>query len=100
VILPLVRLQNTPKDTLYDWLEIMFELCAGKPFAYYSLYVPSPKVHRLAWRHKVQVVHFPLQRLPSRLLERHRSFRFFALTRKQWEEFYRRRSVSVATWSG
>jgi hypothetical protein len=100
VILPLVRLQKTSKNTLYDWLEVMFEFCAGKPFAYYSLYVPSPEVHRLAWRHKVQVVHFPLQRLPNRLLERHKTFRFCALTRRQWEEFERRRSASVATWSG
>ena len=100
VILPLVKLQKTSKDTLYDWLEVMFKFSAGKPFAYYSLYVPSPEVHRLAWRHKVQVVHFPLQRLPNRLLERHKSFRFCALTRRQWEEFKRRRSASVATWSG
>ena len=100
MILPLVDLQNTPKDTLYEWLEIMFEFCAGKPFAYYSRYVPSPKVHRLAWRHKVQVVHFPLQRLPIRLLKRHETFRFFRLTRNQWEELQRRRSASTATWSG
>lgn len=100
VIRPLIGLKNTPKDNLYEWLEIMFEFCAGKPFAYYSMYVPSPMVHRLAWRHKVNVVHFPLQHLPSKLLKRHKTFRFFSLTRKQWEEFQRRRSASAATWSG
>jgi hypothetical protein len=91
-------LKNTPKDNLYEWLEIMFEFCAGKPFAYYSTYVQSPRVHSLAWRHKVNVVHFPLQRSPIRLLERHKSFRFLALTRNQWEEFQRRRSASAAIW--
>lgn len=102
VIEPLVELKKSRKgkDNLYEWLGIMFEFCAGKPFAYYSKYVPSPKIHRLAWRHKVHVVHFPLQRLPSKLLEQHKTFRFFALTRKQWEEFQRRRSASAATWSG
>jgi hypothetical protein len=93
-------LKTARNSTLYEWLEIMFEFCAGKPFAYYSMYVPSPEIHRLAWRHKVRVVHFPLQQLSIRLLERHRSFRFFQLTLKQWEEFERRRSASTATWSG
>ena len=102
VIRPLVDLDasRNKKTNLYEWLQVMFEFCAGKPFAYYSMYVPSPKVHRLAWRHKVHVVHFPLQRLSTRLVERHKSFRFFALTRSQWEEFQRRRSASAATWSG
>ena len=100
VIRPLVDSQKTRKDNLYGWLEIMFEFCAGKPFAYYSRYVPSPKVHRLAWQHKVQIVHFPLQHLPIKLLKRHEAFRFFRLTRNQWEELQRRRSDSTATWSG
>ncbi len=99
VILPLVNIQKTEKDNLYGWLDIMFEFCAGKRFAYYSRYVPSPEIHRIAWRHKVQVVHFPLQRLPARLLKRHRTFRFFAFTRKQWEEFQRRVAANTATWS-
>ena len=76
-------MQNTPKDTLYDWLAIMFKFCWATPFAYHSLYVPSPKIHRLAWQHKVKVI--PLQRLPSRLLMRHETFQFFNLTRNQWE---------------
>lgn len=100
VIRPLVDMQKTKKDNLYGWLDIMFEFCAGKTFAYYSQYVPSPEIHRIAWKHRVQVVHFPLQRLPAKLLNRHRSFRFFAFTREQWEEFQRRRAAATATWSG
>jgi hypothetical protein len=102
VIRPLVDLDvsRNKKSNLYEWLEIMFRFCAGKPFAYYSRYIPSPKVHHLAWQHKVHVVHFPLQRVPMRLLQRHKTFRFLGLTRKQWEEFQHRRSASAATWSG
>jgi hypothetical protein len=102
VITPLVDLDGTKKSksNLYEWLEIMFEFCAGKPFAYYSTYVPGPKIHHAAWRHKVQVVHFPLQRLPAGLISRHKDFRWFALTHEQWEEFQRRRSASAATWPG
>ena len=100
VILPLISLQKSREDTLYAWLDVMFKFCAGKPFAYYSRYVPSPEIHRLAWRHKVRVVHFPLRRLPARLLERHKTFRFLSLTRQQWEEFQRRRSDNSGTWSG
>lgn len=99
VILPLVNMKNTGNDNLYGWLEVMFSYCAGKPFAYYSRYVPSPEVHRIAWKHHVRVVHFPLQRLPARLLKRHQAFRFFAFTRAQWEEFERRRSATRGTWS-
>jgi hypothetical protein len=100
VISPLVDLQTYQKedDNLYSWLEIMFRFCAGKPFAYYSRYVPSPRVHRVAWRHKVEVVHFPLQRIPNRLLKRNQTFRFMSLTRAQWEELQRRRSDAVGTW--
>jgi hypothetical protein len=100
VILPLVNLKGSSKDHLYEWLEIMFHFCAGKPFAYYSVYVPSPQIHRIAWKHKVQIVHFPLNHLPSTLLNRNGSFRFLSLTRRQWKEFDRRRSARTATWSG
>lgn len=99
VTMPLVHLKRTPEHNLYEWLDIMFRFCARKPFAYYSTYVPSPEIHSIAWKHKVQVVHFPLHRLPFRLLERNRSFRFLALTREQWTEFNRRRSARTATWS-
>jgi hypothetical protein len=102
VIYPLVELQShqMENDNLYSWLEIMFRFCAGKPFAYYSRYAPSPRVHRVAWRHKVEVVHFPLQRIPNRLLKRNQAFRFMSLTRAQWEELHRRRSDAAGTWGG
>ena len=100
VIRPLIDLKGTKKDNLHGWLDIMFKFCAGKPFAYYSRYVPSPEIHRIAWRHKVQILHFPLQRLSAKMLNRHNTFRFFGFTREQWEEFQRRRAASTATWSG
>jgi hypothetical protein len=102
VIRPLVDLDvlRNKKSNLYEWLAIMFEFCAGKPFAYYSRYIPGPEIHRVAWQHKVHVVHFPLQRLPARQLDHHKTFRWFALTREQWEEFQRRRSASAAMWPG
>lgn len=100
VIQPLIDIRGTKNDNLYGWLNIMFAFCSGKPFAYYSRYVPSPKIHRIAWQHKVQLIHFPLQRLPAELLNRHKTFRFFGFTREQWEEFQRRRAARTGTWSG
>ncbi len=98
VILPLVRIPKT-RDNLYEWLEIMFKFCAGKSFAYYSRYVPSPKIHRIGWLHDVKVVHFPLQRIPERLRRRNQAFRFMWLTPAQWEELQRRRANAAGTWS-
>jgi hypothetical protein len=97
--MPLVDRQETADDNLYGWLDVMFAFCTGKPFAYYSRYVPSPQVYRIAWRYKVQLVHFPLRLLPSRLLARNKSFRFMCLTRNQAEEFERRRTEAAGMWS-
>ena len=36
VIMPLVDLQEGPRDNVYGWLELVFQFCEGKPFAYYS----------------------------------------------------------------
>ncbi len=99
VIKHLVDIQKSNHDNLYGWLDIMFHFCKGKPFAYYSRYIPSPKIHRIAWKHDVQVIHFPLQRIPLKLLDRHKQFRFFAFTSKQWQEFERRRSTTGGKWS-
>lgn len=85
VILPLVERVGGPFDTLYDWLAVMFAFCAGKPFAYYSRYAPSPKIHRLAARHGVTVAHFPLRTIPETLCARNRMFRYMALAPSQWE---------------
>ncbi len=99
VILSLLALKGPAEDNLHGWLDVMFTFCSGKPFAYYSRYVPSPRIHHLAWRHKVELRHFPLRLLPSRLLDRNRTFRFMNLTREQWEEFERRRAEAQGTWS-
>lgn len=99
VIKPIVDLGDTTQDHLYEWLDIMFQFCAGKPFAYFSMYVPGPEIHRIAWRHRVQVVHIPLHRLPPKMLDRARAFRFLELNRQQWDEFQRRRSARTTTWS-
>jgi hypothetical protein len=99
VIWPLVDLQRTTKDNLYSWLEVVMAFCSGKPFAYYSRYVPSPRIHAIASRHRVTLRHFPLRLLPTRLVDRNRTFRFMSLTREQWEEFERRCSDSRGTWA-
>lgn len=87
VILPLVRKRGSD---LYAWLEVMFAFCAGKPFAWFSHYVPSARAHRLAAGYGVRIVHYPLRRIPRTLLERNRSFRFMNLTFEQWDEVKRR----------
>lgn len=86
VILPLVQQRG---GDLYDWLEVMFAFCANKPFAYFSRYTPSARVHRVAAAYGVRVLHVPLQSVPAQLVERNRSFRFLALTRAQWEALRR-----------
>ena len=85
VILPLLPQVGGLCDTVYTWLDIMFAFCAGKPFAYFSRYVPSPRIHTLAARHGVTVVHIPLQSIPEALRDRNRVFRYIALSRSQWE---------------
>jgi hypothetical protein len=98
VIRPLVDIQRTPKDTVYGWLEIMFQYCQGKPFVYYSRYVPSPRIYALASRHNVKLVHAPLHQIPARLLRKHQTFRFLELTPEQWEEIRKRRSLRTDVW--
>lgn len=85
VIRPLVDLPPA-ESNLYSWLRIMFAFCRRKPFAYYSTYVPGPRVHSLAREFGVRVVHVPLRRIPKPMIEAHRSFRFMSLTRRQWHE--------------
>jgi hypothetical protein len=86
VILPLVYLVKKKDDNLYGWLDIMFRFCQRKTVAYYSAYVPSSRVTRIARKHHVRLVHIPLSRIPKPLLARNRTFRFMNLTRTQWEE--------------
>jgi hypothetical protein len=91
VIKPLVdmHVKRTPSDNLYGWLEVMFEFCAGKPFAYLSRYVPSPRIFSIAAKYDVKVMHLPLRTIPSGLLRRHQDFRLMEMSPAQFRELIR-----------
>jgi len=61
----------------------MFAFCRGKPFVYYSRYVPSARICQIATQYRVRLLHRPLRLIPSALLRRHRTFQFVAVTRQQ-----------------
>ena len=85
VIEPLLALQNPLEDDdVYDWLEVVFRFCEGKPFVYYSHYVPSARIHALARAHKVRLRWCPLSRLSATLLARHRFWHLLWLSDSQW----------------
>ena len=85
VIEPLLAIQGRPgRDHVYGWLEAMFRFCAGKPFAYYSRYRPSPRIHALARKHRVTLLWQPLGLVPAALLKRNRTFRQLWLSASQW----------------
>jgi hypothetical protein len=92
VIVPLVELAADPaqQDNLENWLRVFFAFTRGKPVAYFSRYVPGPKIHAVARQHGVRVVHVPLDRIPAELRERNRTFRLLSLTDEQWEVLRRR----------
>jgi hypothetical protein len=83
VIEPLLDLQSVRED-VYDWLEVMFTFCEGKPFVYYSQYVPSARIYALARSHKVRLRWCPLGRLSATLLARHRFWHQLWLSDSQW----------------
>ena len=83
VIEPLLDLQNGRED-VYDWLKLIFTFCEGKPFVYYSQYVPSARIHALARSHKVRLRWCPLGRLSPTLLARHRVWHQLWLSDSQW----------------
>ncbi len=83
VIEPLLDLQTVRED-VYDWLEVMFAFCEGKPFVYYSQYVPSARIYALARSHKVRLRWCPLGRLSATLLARHRFWHQLWLSDSQW----------------
>jgi hypothetical protein len=94
------KLVDWPRDRdLYAWLDVMFEFCRGKPFGYFSRYRPSTRIEQIAAKHRVRLVYVPLGRLPAALLERNRSFRFFHMTRKQWEALVRRVAETRGAWA-
>jgi hypothetical protein len=98
VILPLVHIQNTENDTIYQWLEIMFSFCSGKPFAYYSRYVPSPRIQNIAWKHAVRIIHVPLNRVPERMLHQNMTFPYYNVSLKQWKEYQLMRCAAAGPW--
>lgn len=83
VIMPLVDLENG-RDDVYAWLELVFQFCEGKPFVYYSQYMPSARVHALARSHKVRLRWCPLGRLSRTLVERHRFWHQLWVSDSQW----------------
>ena len=84
VISPLVDLERRPRDNVYGWLELVFQFCEGKPFAYYSQYVPSARIYALARAHKVRLQWCPLGQLSAALLARHRFWHQLWLSDSQW----------------
>ncbi len=91
VIKELVDLKETPEDNnIYAWLEVMFKFCRNKPFAYYSLYEPSPRILSIGSKFGVRVIHVPLTLIPERMLQRHQSFKFMRMTPSQWEDLLER----------
>jgi hypothetical protein len=84
VIMPLVDLEKGPRDNVYGWLELVFQFCEGKPFVYYSQYVPSARIYALARSHKVRLRWCPLGRLSATLLARHRFWHQLWLSDSQW----------------
>ena len=97
VIEPLLALKGK-RDNLYEWLDVMFAFCARKPVVYYSRYVPSLRIHQVAWRHGVRLIHCPLRRIPRPLRERNRQFLFLNLTKPQWEVIRERVTEGKRAW--
>ena len=89
VIMPLVNLEKE-RDDVYGWLELVFQFCEGKPFVYYSQYVPSARIYALARSHKVRLRWCPLGRLSTTLLARHRFWHQLWLGDSQWRELQAR----------
>ena len=87
------------RDDVYSWLEVMFAFCRNKPFAWYSRYVPGARVHEVARRFGVRVVHQPLGRVPRELVERNRTFHFLCVTREQWNDLVREVAEDRRAWA-
>jgi hypothetical protein len=86
----LLKVQGRPDDNVYAWLAAMFRFCTGKPFVYYSRYVPGPRIRALAREHDVELAWLPLHRIPQELLRRQRRWRQLWLAESQWETLQHR----------
>jgi hypothetical protein len=93
VIEPLLDLQDRGRNDVYDWLEVIFTLCEGKPFVYYSQYVPSARIYALARSHKVRLRWCPLGRLSPALVAQHRFWHQLWLSESQWQALLARLSA-------
>jgi len=82
VIMPLLDLEKG-HDDVSAWLEVAFQFCEGKPFVYYSQYVPGARIHALARSHKVRLRWRPLNHVSTTLLARHRVWRQLWLSASQ-----------------
>jgi hypothetical protein len=94
VIKPLLDLKKG-RDNIYHWLDLVFAFCEGKPFVYYSQYVPSARIHALARSHKVRLRWCPLGRLSATLVARHRFWHQLWLSDSQWRALLARLSARV-----
>jgi len=77
----------------------MFAFCRNKPFAYYSRYVPGPRIHEIARRFGVGVIHQPLSRVARERLERNQTFHFLHVTREQWCDLVREVAEDRRAWA-
>jgi hypothetical protein len=78
------------KDNVYGWLEAMFRFAAGKPFVYYSRYVPSARIFELARAHDVTLAWRPLALIQAAMLRRHARWRQLWLSESQWRALRKR----------
>ncbi|OGA42563.1 MAG: hypothetical protein A3G24_25145 [Betaproteobacteria bacterium RIFCSPLOWO2_12_FULL_62_13] len=97
VIAPMMELPAC-ENNLCGWLRIMFRFCRNKPFGYWSHYRPGLRVLAIAREFGVRIVHIPLERIPWRIRERHRSFEFMYLTHQQYDELLRNIAESRGVW--
>ncbi len=90
VINPLVWLEETDRDHLYSWLDVIFRACRRRPIVYFSAYRPGPKIRRLAAAHLVRLMHIPLSQIPAAMIEPNRSFHLLELTPTQYDALRKR----------
>jgi len=97
VIEPLLQLDGA-QDELHEWLDVVFALCEGKPFVYYSQYTPSARIHALARLHKVRLRWRSLGHLSVGLVARHRMWHQLWLADSQWKELQARLRNTPRLW--
>jgi hypothetical protein len=84
LIRPVVELVGSRDDNLYGWLDLVFSFCAGKTVVYYSRYVPSVLIGRIAAAHAVRLTHRSMRVLPEALFARNAAYRSMHFSLEQW----------------